>query len=156
MSTTVYTHESRKDPDYDSIQDYQKEPCENVKGNAIDVELRPNDCEVRADIVVDRERCIRLWGQIKDCEGKPVKDALVKLLKPIWKYGKIEYVGVAHTTTDCLGFYQFNICPDENNNKFRVIVSKAAKGNERVIYTGGGKCNPCADRQEKPEEPCGC
>lgn len=155
-SSSYSARESKKDNNCDFGQDPQKEMCENVKGNAIDVELRPNDCEVRADVVVGRERCVRLWGQIKDCEGKPVKDALVKLLKPIWRFGKIEFIGVAHTMTDCLGFYQFDICPDEESTKFRVIVSKAVKGNERVIATGGGKCNPCDDSPRHPDDPCDC
>lgn len=122
---------------------YNKEYCDNIKGNAADVEFKKNDCEVRADIIVGRERCVRLWGQIKDCEGNPVKDALIKLLKPVYRYGKIDYVGVAHTITDCLGFYQFDVCPEDENTKFRVIVSKASKGNERIIDTNGGKCDPC-------------
>ena len=136
----------------DCGQDYQREVCDNIKGNAIDVEVRPKDCEIRADVVVAKERCVRLWGQIKDCEGKPVKDALVKLLKPIWKYGKMEFVGVAHTMTDCLGFYQFDLCPDEENTKFRVIVGKATKGNERIITTGS-ICNPCKDMEDSGK-PC--
>lgn len=123
--------------------EFRKEYCETVRGNAMDVELKNNDCEIRADIIVGREKCVRLWGQIKDCEGNPVKDALVKLLKPIYKYGKIEYVGIAHTITDCLGFYQFDVCPCEENTKFRVIASKASKGNERVIDSHSSLCHPC-------------
>lgn len=123
--------------------EYKKEFCDSVKGNAMDIELKKNDCEIRADIVVEREKCVRLWGQVKDCDGNPVKDALVKLLKPVYRYGKIEYVGVAHTITDCLGFYQFDLCPEDEKTKFRVIVGKASKGNERYIDDEGGICNPC-------------
>ncbi len=135
---------------YDCGQDYQREICDNIKGNAIEVEVKPKDCEIRADIIVAKERCVRLWGQVKDCEGKPVKDALVKLLKPIWKYGRIEFIGIAHTMTDCLGFYQFDLCTEEENTKFRVIVGKATKGNERIITTGG-HCNPCKDLEDSFE-----
>lgn len=118
----------------------------NIKGNALDVELKKCDSEVRADVVVGTDRkCVRLWGQIKDCDGNPVKDALIKLLKPYYKCGKVEYEGIAHTRTDCLGFYQFDICPEDEKVKFRVLVSKAVKGRDRVIDNEEGLCNPCKD-----------
>lgn len=136
----------RKDYQEDCRYDYKKEHCDGVKGNVLDVELKKCDSEVRADIVVERERrCIRLWGQIKDCEGNPVKDALIKLLKPYYKNGKVEYEGYAHTVTDCLGFYQFEICPCDEKVKFRVIVGKACRGRERTIDEEEGICKPCDD-----------
>jgi hypothetical protein len=142
--------ECMKDCHEDCRREYhsscKKEHCENVKGNAFDIEFKKRDCEVRADIVVGREkRCIRLWGQVKDCDGRPVEDALVKLLKPYYRNGRIEFEGVAHTKTDCLGFYQFEICPEEEHVKFRVIVSKATRGHERKIEEDHGICNPCRD-----------
>lgn len=126
--------------------DCKRDFCDSVKGNAFDLELKKNDCEVRADITVSRERSVRLWGIIKDCEGKPVKDAQVKLVKVCFKGGKIEFEGVAHTISDCLGFYQFDICPKDENDKYRVIVGKASYGNERTIEDKDGICNPCKDK----------
>lgn len=136
----------------DYQEDYRRkrhDDCKDgdgFKGNALDVELKKCDGEVRADVVVNREkRCVRLWGQVKDCEGKAIEGALVKLLKPYYRNGKIEFEGVAHTTTDCLGFYQFDICPEDEKVKFRVIVSKASRGRERIIDHEEGICNPCDD-----------
>lgn len=145
-----YDDDWRKDHHEDHKKDYhcdcKKEQCDSVKGNSFDVEIKKRDCEIRADIVVGRKRrCIRLWGQVKDCDGIPVEDALVKLLKVCHRNGKIEFEGVAHTQTDCLGFYQFEVCPNEENVKFRVIVSKASRGHERKIDDEHGFCDPCKD-----------
>lgn len=122
----------------------KREFCESIRGNSFDVDLNKNDCEIRADVKVGKKNCVRLWGQVKDCDDQPVQDALVKLLKPIYKQGKVEYIGIAHTITDCLGFYQFDVCPSEECAKFHVIVSKASAGNERTII-GEGDCDPCDD-----------
>jgi hypothetical protein len=144
----MYTHEH--DGEYDN--EYECEKSENISGNVIDLDLKKCDSEVRADIKVikNNKACVRVWGQIKDCEGKPVKDALVKLLKSYYYHGKIEFEGVAHTTTDCMGFYQFEVCLDDEHDKFRIIVGKSTpKGRDRVIREKGF-CNPCD--KEKDEQ----
>lgn len=123
--------------------------CEYVQGNSVDIEICNNDCEIRADIVVARKKSIRVWGQVKDCNGQPVSCALVKLLRPVYVRGRVEYEGVAHGVTDCMGFYQFDLCDccDDHNKKFRVIVSKAAVGGERVI-SSNGLCDPCNPKND--------
>jgi len=128
--------------DYDC--EYQTEICESITGNTLDLDLKKCDSEVRADIKVGKSKncCVRVWGQVKDCDGNPVKDALVKLLKSYYYHGKIKFDGISHTTTDCMGFYQFDVCVDDDNTKFKIIVSKANTGTERVIHSSG-TCNPC-------------
>jgi hypothetical protein len=126
-------------------QVYHVESCELVKGNAINVELNKCDCEIRADIKVERKHCVRIWGQVTDCFGKPVQEALVKLLKPYYAQGHIEYSGIAHTLTDCLGFYQFDVCYcDEDKTRYRILVGKPAVGSERTINEEG-ICDPCEE-----------
>ncbi len=127
-----------------------EDKCELIRGNAVNVEINKHDCEVRVDIKVERKHTVRIWGQVKDCFGKPVKDALVKLLKPVCKHGCIEFAGIAHAVTDCLGFYQFEVeqCDDEKA-KYRILVSKPTTGNDRVIYDDG-ICDPC------DKKPCDC
>ena len=110
--------------------EYKKDDCEVLQGNVIDIDLKKDDCEVRADIRVKRKNCVRIWGRVMDCYGEPVEEALVKLLKK------------AHTITDCEGFYQFDVCDEECKAEYRVIVSKAATGKDRVIYDEG-ECEPC-------------
>ena len=122
--------------------------CEYVEGNvskSIDVDKNTKACEIRADIEVERRRTIRVWGQIRDCQGRPVNCAMVKLVREIMDCGKKRYEGIAHGITDCLGFYQFDICIPENGKveKFRVFVSKQAVGEEIVIE--GTECDPCHD-----------
>ncbi|MCT4605593.1 MAG: hypothetical protein N4A64_05705 [Marinisporobacter sp.] len=126
--------------------------CEYVEGNVskrIEVDKHTKACEIRVDIEVAKRKTVRLWGQIKDCKGKPVPCALVKLVKEVKKGCKIEYEGVAHGITDCLGFYQFDLCvPDDDYvYKFRVFVSKQATGKEIVIKKA--VCDPC-------DHPCSC
>ncbi|MCT4565388.1 MAG: hypothetical protein N4A68_13890 [Maledivibacter sp.] len=121
--------------------------CESVVGNvtkAIEIDKNTKVCEIRADLEVKKIRTIRLWGQVRDCDGDPVKCALVKLVK-LSKgdcKGK-EYEGVAHGVTDCMGFYQFDICVPKSGkpSRFRVIVSKQAVGTEIKIKKAA--CDPC-------------
>lgn len=128
---------------------HPSKPCELIAGNSLEIEVDGNDCEVRADIEVSRKKTVRLWGQVKDCDGNPVEGALVKLLKQTTVCGKPNYIGVAHAITDCLGFYQFEICTCQTPTKYRVLVGKAAIGSERVI-DHPGSCNPCRSH------PCNC
>lgn len=120
--------------------------CEFIEGNVskgITISKNTKPCEIRVDVKVKKRRTIRLWGQVKDCEGKPVKCALVKLVKEVKHDCRTEFQGVAHSITDCLGFYQFDVCIPENSVPvtFRVFVSKQASGKEIMIKKT--ECNPC-------------
>ncbi len=119
----------------------KKDPCEHIEGNVVEVDVKKDDCEIRSDIQVDRRNTVRLWGQVKDCNNYPVKCALVKLVKIVYKNNVPCFEGVAHTVTDCMGFYQFDICSPYKEEKFKVIVSKPAIGRERKV--NNEKCNPC-------------
>ncbi|KXZ39127.1 hypothetical protein SAMN05661008_01115 [Alkalithermobacter thermoalcaliphilus JW-YL-7 = DSM 7308] len=120
-----------------------EDDCEYIVGNVsetIKISKDTDVCEIKADFEVSKQRTVRIWGQVKDCNGNPVKCALVKLVKQICRCGKIDYIGVAHTVTDCKGFYQFDVCVPENTEKYKVIVSKAASGKEIIKST---ECDPC-------------
>lgn len=124
-----------------------KDTCEAVVGNstkAIEIDKNTKVCEIRADLEVKKIRTIRLWGQVRDCDGNPVKCALVKLVKEVRKdCGDKELEGVAHGVTDCMGFYQFDICVPKTGvpTRFRVLVSKQAIGRE--IRIRKAVCDPC-------------
>lgn len=107
--------------------------CDLVEGNSIDVQTNDTDCEIRADIELNRRECIRIWGQILDCDGNPIADAQVKLLQRKGRCQDSYYEGIAHTVTDCLGYYQFDLCPEDRGKEFRIIVGKSVKSNDRVI-----------------------
>lgn len=111
-----------------------------VVGNSVNFAVCPSDSEIKADIIVGYRNSVRVWGQVKDCNGQPVGNAYVKLVKMTPK----GLVGIAHTISDCLGFYQFDICPCTDGCDFTVIVGKAATGNERNVTSGfrGLNCSP--------------
>ena len=135
--------------------------CEVINGNNIDFEIKKTDCEIRADILVSRVNTVRIWGQVKDCEGNAVSNALVKLVKPVEKCGHVEYQGIAHAITDCNGFYQFDIAPCSGNTNFKILVGKSTSATDRII-TNKENCNlkpvECCRQPErpcpKPEPPC--
>lgn len=134
-----------KDNDNETIN-CKKKDCEHIEGNIVEIDVKKDDCEIKADIEVDRKKTVRLWGQVKDCRGIPVNCALVKLVKKINVCGKPHLKGLAHTVTDCKGFYQFDICTPVHQEKFFIIVGKPAIGEERTI--NNPKCNPCKDKCE--------
>ena len=118
----------------------EKDECEFVQGNTVVIETEKGDCEIRADVIVKKEKCVRIWGQVKDCKDRPVEGALVKLVREIERCEKKILLGVAHTVTDCEGFYQFDICSDKKRAIYKVIVGKAAMGKERKVC---GECEVC-------------
>lgn len=133
---------------------YTNEPA--VLGNSIDINLSNiPDPEIRADVVVKQMQTKRIWGQVVDCDGRPIGNVLVKLVRMDSNGGRTQYSGVAHTISDSLGFYQFDLCANDNSY-YRIIVSKAVKGGETVINTNGGNgrifdettCNndPCCEQ----------
>lgn len=128
--------------------------CDSVKGNSIGVEIGKGDCEVRADVIVGRTNGVRVWGRVKDCEGNSVSYALVKLVKVVNVCGNIDVEGIAHTITDCNGFYQFEITNCEVGAKYRILVHKAASGCERRVPDSSMACNPCIPDPPCPPSPC--
>ncbi|MGL6105704.1 hypothetical protein [Romboutsia sp.] len=128
-----------------------------ASGNSLDVDVNYCESEIRADIVVSEFKSVRLWGRVVNCEGKPVSNALVKLLKVICDGSCMYYQGVAHTISDCDGFYQFELCSCDEDGEtpcYKVLVSKAAYGPERVIPYANGNCNPCDPCDGYPFDPC--
>lgn len=133
--------------------------CNSAIGNSLDVEVDCHESEIRADIRVSEYNSVRLWGRIVNCQGRPVPNALIKLLK-VECYGRHKdrnYKGIAHTVTDCDGFYQFEICPGDKreDNWYRILVSKVVYGQERIISISCGNCNPCNYGCACPFDPCG-
>lgn len=120
---------------------------QNVLGNCIDINLNQNltknYSEIRADIPVTQYKSIRLWGQVKDSNNNHIPYALLKLIK----YSNGAYSGVAHTTADCHGFYQFDLCVDDAC-EYKIIASKSNTGAEYTMQ-GNGNCptnqyDPCS------------
>lgn len=149
MNSKYYNSSYCNDPCYPQHSKPQPQPqpcapCDSsyVIGNNIDFKVDKCDSEIKANLTVGYRDTIRVWGQITDCTGKPVQYAYLKLIKLVGN----GYVGVAHTVSDCLGFYQFDICPCPDGTKYRILVSKASEdGSEKVITKGNcDPCSPCA------------
>lgn len=122
-----------------------------VVGNSVKFCINESDSEIKADVTVDTRDTVRVWGQIIDCNSKPVPYAYVKLAKVCGN----SLEGIAHTITDCLGYYQFDVCPAIDGCEFTLIVGKASIGPERVVSTGieGTACNPCSPCNTLPKCP---
>ncbi len=124
-----------------------------INGNSIDIKPQGCDSEIKADIVVSEYNSVRLWGQVVNCCGEPVANALLKLVKVVYDCNeRCMYQGIAHSVSDCHGFYQFDLCVDDPSVKYKVLVNKSAVGTERIIETAGGNCNACV---EPGYTPCG-
>ncbi len=122
-----------------------------INGNSIDIEPHGCDSEIKADIVVSEFKSVRLWGQVVNCAGEPVANALLKLVKVVYdSAGNCVYQGIAHSVSDCQGFYQFDLCAEDPCAKYKVLVNKSAVGTERIIQTGGGNCNACSEDEYTP------
>ena len=123
-----------------------------ITGNSLDLDVNYCESEIRADVVVSEFNSVRLWGQVLNCDGIPIPNALVKLLKVECCGKNINYKGIAHTISDCEGFYQFELCGNgDENDCYKLLVSKAAYGPERIIpISPKDTCNPC----ENDFDPC--
>lgn len=108
----------------------------NAYGNSIDLniisDMDDNFAEIKANIPVTTYNSIRVWGQVVDQDGNPVPYALMKLLKSTSR----GYTGIAHTTADCQGYYQFDVCPDRSAN-YKILASKCPTGEEFSLENPG-------------------
>ncbi len=121
-----------------------QEGCSTYEGNNYDICLEPSDCEIKANLIVSpAKRSVRIWGRVLDCNGRPVEGALIKLIKSVCCCGCFDYEGLAHTVSDCDGFYQFEVDPCDKSNAYKMVVGMAATGKERAIAEEGN-CKNCA------------
>lgn len=102
-----------------------------VKGSDVDICVDGWMSEIRADITLFEYSTIRIWGQVKNCQGKPICGVLLKLVKVFGcDCEGNNYEGIAHTTSDDKGFYQFEICANDPHRHYKILAHKAALGGE--------------------------
>lgn len=110
--------------------------------------------QICADITVSEFSTVRVWGQIKNTCNEPVPGVLLKLVRVgCDAYGEPKYYGLAHTISDCDGFYQFDVCANSIDTCYKVIANKSATGCTRVLSAE----DPCEVLQDKcicQEENC--
>lgn len=110
-----------------------------IHGSSIDIKPHECDSEIKANIIVSEYHSIRLWGQVLTCNHEPVANALLKLVKVIVDCnGRCDYQGIAHSISDAEGFYQFDLCADDPNAIYKVLVHQVITGPERIIQNGIG------------------
>lgn len=116
------------------------EPCTDILHGGTDVCVGRNDCDVQANITVDRARSVMIWGVVTDCTGTPVSGALVRLLRYSGECGA-ELREVCRTCTNCQGYYQFDL-------------ERGCEGRYRVAVSS---CPPCPSSCHSPcgERPAG-
>lgn len=134
-------------------KNYEKKTCEApnmINGNSVDIVVNKCDSEIKADIIVSEFNSIRIWGQVKNCNGQPVAHVLVKLLKVIKTCNGFKYEGVSHTISDCSGFYQFDICDNLSCNHYKILVGKSVCDPKKIVIDSNcdlcnNKCNKCTE-----------
>ena len=116
-------------------------PCTTMMPAGTDVCVGHNDCKIQADITVERVRNVIIWGNVTDCMGTPVPDALVKLMKYTGECGS-ELKEICRTHTDCNGYYQFDL-------------EYGCEGRYRVLVNACTSCEKeCKSRVQRNDEPC--
>lgn len=128
-----------------------EEDCEFIIGNTsqeICIDENIDAEEIRADIEVKRGKYIRLWGQVKDSNGEPVKFTLIKLAKELRQDSRLFFKCIGDSITDDYGFYQFDICVSDDwiPTTIRVFVSSKSMGKE--IEFNENECSSCKEAEQ--------
>ncbi len=85
------------------------------------IKPQKNDIEIHKNIKFSSPKPTRLWGQVLDENEKPIKNALLTLVRLDYDKNACRYKSVAFDTTDEYGFYQFNIY---HEFEYKIIVTK--------------------------------
>lgn len=120
------------------------DPCTVILHDGTDVCVGRDDCEVQANITVDRVRSVMIWGIVTDCAGELVSGALVRLLRYTGECGS-ELQELCRTYTDCQGYYQFDL-EQSCEGRYRVIVSFCTSCNNSCH-------SPCGERRTEAYTP---
>lgn len=105
-----------------------------ISGSFTDICTDGGESSIRADIVVSESDTVRVWGQVRSLCGRPAPGILLKLVKVfIEPGGSPRYEGVAHTTSDCNGIYQFELCRDSCHSHYRIFAGAAVAGCECAL-----------------------
>lgn len=86
----------------------------------MDFKVGDEETEIKADIVVKKVETLKVWGQIRnrrDNGAAYVKVKLISIRLNGWKC-------IAETITDCEGYYDFKVTPDEEACEYKVMASR--------------------------------
>ncbi len=92
----------------------------------IDIGGNGCQCEIQADFVVPEKRYVKIWGRVLNCFAEVVQHALLKLVKVVCDgQGRYVYEKIAHTITDCNGYYEFELCIEDCQTEYKVLIEKS-------------------------------
>ena len=96
-----------------------------ITGDSETFNVTSYDNELKVDVLAKKHSASRIWGQIKEENGSTVPEALVKLIKPTFNNGTIEYIDIAKCISDLNGFYQFMVEFTPDDAAYKIIISKS-------------------------------
>lgn len=96
--------------------DMEKCPRQDIEVDGIFATGKQFDLE----IVLPEDNRDVIYGVVKDCHGRPIEDAVVKLVEVIRFDGRSYRAPISHTFTDKEGDFTFGpLCPDR---KYEIII----------------------------------
>jgi hypothetical protein len=82
------------------------------------------------EIILPEDKREVVYGIVKDCNGCPIEDAVVKLVEVIKFHDKKFRAPVSHTFTDKEGDFTFGpLCPDK---KYELVIWKDAVKHKKI------------------------
>jgi len=134
-----------------------------------------NGTQYDLDITLPEDNKGAIFGVVKDCKGRPVKEAIVKLIEVECTREGEKRCPVTHTFTNCEGEFLFGpLCPNKFyevqiwQNDVRHVKICAKPEIERdclkchchdkcdFIICKEGKFDKCEKRLDKCEDKCDC
>ena len=96
-----------------------------ITGDSDTFNITTYDNELKVDVLAKEHSTSRIWGQIKESNGSVVPEALVKLVKPTFNNGIVEYTDIAKCISDLNGFYQFMVDFTPDDAAYKILISKS-------------------------------
>lgn len=84
--------------------------------------LESEDCEVRVDLNINKNKSIVLCGEVRDKCEEPASNVLVTLLKPVYLRGTLQYIKECSTLTNCIGYYQFKLDYSDKETCYKILL----------------------------------
>ena len=122
--------------------------CKFAVGSKQEITIDKDHCSFNAeDLKVKEKDKVLISGKVVDCDNpnKGVSNVLVQLLKEEDLPGpgnRKHFVGVAYTITGCDGDYLFDVEKPTGNQKYKIVVGKAATSRSKDV-NGNNQCDPC-------------
>lgn len=95
-----------------------------TSGNSIEFQIREHDCEIKADINAKAEKVTIISGEVFDRCSIPAEGVMVTLVEPAVIRGYMQYIQVACTITDSLGYFQFYMPYSNKETEYHIVLGQ--------------------------------